>query len=213
MHLIVIVNLLMNSYHYTNKLPASYYLNSDVVFLAKDLIGKVIHTNIDNNITSGMIVETEAYKSVGDKASHAYCGRRTSRNEKMYDVGGIAYVYMCYGIHYLFNIVTNKKNIPDAVLIRAIEPKHGLNIMNKRIPKPSIEFHKSGPGRLSKALGIDMRLNGKSLNSNTLWITNNTHSNSFDVVHKKRIGIHYAQEDKNLPWRFYIKNNKFVSMK
>ena len=203
----------MNSNQHRIKLPLSYYLNTNVVCLAKDLLGKVIYTNINQQITSGIIIETEAYKSVNDKASHAYLKRRTPKNENMYHAGGIAYVYLCYGIHHLLNIVTNKENIADAVLIRAIEPKDGIEIIEGRISQNSITSLKSGPGKLSKALGVDMSFNGKSLSQNEIWIENQSNAPSFEITQKQRIGIEYAKEDKKLPWRFYIKNNKFVSVK
>ena len=203
----------MNSNQHRIKLPLSYYLNTNVVCLAKDLLGKVIYTNINQQITSGIIIETEAYKSVNDKASHSYLNKRTPKNENMYHTGGIAYVYLCYGIHYLLNIVTNKENIADAVLIRAIEPKDGIEIMERRISKNSIISFKSGPGKLSKALGVDMSFNGKSLSLDEIWIEDQSDAPSFEIEQKHRIGIKYAEEDKKLPWRFYIKNNKFVSVK
>ena len=210
---IAIIDLLMNSNQFRHRLPKSYYLNIDVVHLAKDLLGKVIYTKINHKITSGIIIETEAYKSINDKASHAYLNKRTSKNKNMYQSGGIAYVYLCYGIHCLLNIVTNKENIADAVLIRAIEPKDGIEIMESRISRNSIKTMTSGPGKLSKALGVDMSFNGKSLTLNEIWIEDQARSYSFEIEQKQRIGIEYAEEDKKLPWRFYIKNNKFVSVK
>ena len=156
-------NSLMNLKLNKNKLPESYYLNPDVVSVAQDLLGKIIFTNIGGEITSGMIVETEAYKSVNDRASHAHLGKRTKRNEAMYSMGGIVYVYICYGIHALLNIVTNVKDTPDAVLIRAIEPIDGIKIMQSRLSSNFLKKLTSGPGKLSKALGIDIRFNKEKL--------------------------------------------------
>ena len=144
-------------------LKASYYLNDDVVFLAKDLIGKTLCTNINNKLTCGIITETEAYAGVTDKASHAYGNRRTNRTETMYSKGGVSYVYLCYGIHRLFNIVTNKKDAPHAILIRAIYPIRGIEEIVKR---RGIKFTNNlcvGPGKVSQALGIDLLHNNLSL--------------------------------------------------
>src|SRR5678816_3857312 len=122
------------------KLPLNFYERKDVVQIAKDLLGKILVTDIDGLITSGRIVETEAYVALIDKASHSYAGRRTSRNEHMYAPAGTAYVYICYGMHQMFNIVTNEKNIPDAVLIRAIEPMKGIDIMLQRTGKSKADY-------------------------------------------------------------------------
>ena len=151
-----------------NKLPKSYYLNEDVVFLAKDLLGKTLFTNFNNNLTSGMIIETEAYRSINDKASHAYQNKKTKRNEMMYSQGGVIYVYICYGIHALLNIVTNQKNIADAILIRAIQPIDGVRTMQERTSKTNILDLASGPGKLSVSLGIDIDSNGEKLTKNKI---------------------------------------------
>ena len=196
----------------SNKLSPNYYLHPEVVFLAQDLLGKIIYTNIKGQTASGMIVETEAYKSVNDQASHAYLNKRTKKNETMYYKGGIAYVYICYGIHHLFNIVTNLENIPDAILIRAIEPIDGIEIMQSRAPKRTIKKITSGPGKLSKALGINMSINGKKLTKNKIWLENYKDSSDFKIIKKPRIGISYAQGDAKLKWRFYMKNNQHVSL-
>tara|TARA_B100001750_G_C15418229_1_gene551498 strand:- start:308 stop:913 length:606 start_codon:yes stop_codon:yes gene_type:complete len=194
-----------------NRISSNFFANRDVVDIAKDLLGKKICTNIKNQFTSGMIIETEAYKGIKDKASHAFGGRRTARNSAMFEKEGTLYVYICYGIHCLFNIVCNKKNIPDAILIRAIHPMHGLDVMRRRTNKKSEKRIASGPGKLSKALGIDMKFNGKNLEGDNLWIEN--HSISEDVVARQRIGVEYAGEDSKLLRRFYIKGSPFVSVK
>jgi len=194
-----------------NKLPLAYYLKNDVVTIAKDLIGKIIHTNIDGVISTALITETEAYAGVTDKASHAFGGRRTQRTETMYKEGGVAYVYFCYGMHYLFNIVTNKKDIPDAVLIRGIIPLVGIDCMLKRVNKPKITNDiGKGPGKVTKLLGINKSHDSISLMGNTIWLTHNVFT--FDdslIVTDKRIGIDYAGDDAKLPYRFYINNNVF----
>lgn len=158
-----------------------------------------------------MIVETEAYRAPEDRASHAWGGRRTVRNESMYAEGGVCYIYHCYGIHYMFNVVTNFKDIPHAVLIRAIAPVEGIEIMAARrgIP-PENKALTSGPGKLTQALGITVAQNGMSLDGPELWIEERL-SEPDEIVTARRIGIDYAGEDALLPWRFYLKGSKWVS--
>lgn len=195
------------------KLPLSYYLNQDAVFLAKDLLGKVLFTKVEDQITAGIIVETEAYFGEIDKASHAYGGRRTNRTEIMYSQGGVSYVYLCYGIHHLFNIVTSVKNEPHAVLIRAIEPLIGSEIMEQRRNMPANRsIISSGPGSAAKALGIDNTFNQKDLDGEEIWIED--HGIRYaenNIAVAPRVGVAYAQEDAFLPWRFFVKGNKYVS--
>jgi DNA-3-methyladenine glycosylase len=192
-------------------LPRSYYLRDDVVLMARDLLGKVLLTRKEGSLTSGIISETEAYKGIVDRASHSFGGRRTGRTEVMYATGGTAYIYLCYGVHSLFNIVTNKKDIPDAVLIRGIIPLEGINIMQQRTGKKitSGQFT-SGPGKVAKALGIHYSDSGTDLTgrrsdnrSVKIWIEDRGILVDFDRVSvTPRIGIHYAGEDALLPWRF-----------
>lgn len=195
------------------KLPLSYYSNQDVLFLAQDLLGKVLFTEIEGEITAGIIVETEAYFGVQDKASHAYGGRRTDRTKTLYSHGGISYVYLCYGIHHLFNIVTSIENDPHAVLVRAIEPLIGKDIMEKRRNMPASRTAiSSSPGSAAKALGIDRSFNKKDLSGNEIWIENhNIQYAEADIEAGPRVGVAYAQEDALLPWRFWVKGNKYVS--
>jgi DNA-3-methyladenine glycosylase len=195
------------------KLPFSYYQNQDVIFLAKDLLGKVLFTEIDDKITAGVIVETEAYFGVLDKASHAYGGRRTDRTEILYHEGGISYVYLCYGIHHLFNIVTSVKDEPHAVLVRAVEPLEGKEIMELRRNMPFTKAAiSSGPGSAAKALGIDRSFNKKDLSGEEIWIEDHGIRYTQDqIVSTPRVGVAYAQEDALLPWRFFVKDNKYVS--
>lgn len=195
------------------KLPLSYYSNQDVLFLAKDLLGKVLFTEIDGETTAGIIVETEAYFGVKDKASHAYGGRRTDRTETLYSHGGVSYVYLCYGIHHLFNVVTSVEDEPHAVLVRAVEPLIGKEIMELRrnmpASKPSIS---AGPGSAAKALGIDRSFNSKKLTENEIWIEDHGIVYQPDeIIAGPRIGVAYAEEDALLPWRFFVKGNKYVS--
>ncbi|WP_347217634.1 DNA-3-methyladenine glycosylase [Chryseobacterium sp.] len=195
------------------KLPLSYYSNQDVLFLAQDLLGKVLFTEINGEITAGIIVETEAYNGIYDKASHAYGGRRTDRTETLYSHGGISYVYLCYGIHHLFNVVTSVEDEPHAVLVRAIQPLIGKEIMEYRRNMPvSKAAISSGPGSAAKALGIDRSFNKKGLEGNEIWIEDHgIRYPSGEIVTGPRIGVAYAQEDALLPWRFFVKGNKYVS--
>ncbi|MEZ5016580.1 MAG: DNA-3-methyladenine glycosylase [Flavipsychrobacter sp.] len=194
-------------------LPETFYTRDDVVLIAQELLGKVLVTNIDGNYTAGMIVETEAYAGEGDKASHAFGGRRTARTEQMYSKGGNAYVYLCYGIHHLFNVVTNKKDIPHAVLIRGLEPIDGIDIMLKRRGmaklKPNIS---AGPGTLSEAMGITTSFSGDSLLQESIYIEDRGFKIADEaIVVGTRVGVGYAKEDAFLPYRFSIKGNKYVS--
>ncbi|TCD24722.1 DNA-3-methyladenine glycosylase [Pedobacter psychrodurus] len=195
------------------KLKEDYYLNEDVVSLAKDLLGKILYTRINNEITAGIIVETEGYFGIKDKASHAYGGRRTNRTETMYGSGGIAYVYLCYGMHNLFNIVSSKENDPHAVLIRGIEPLIGIDIIEQRRNMPHTKGAISaGPGSAAKALGIDKTFNAKNLTGDEIWIEDHAiRYQDEDIAATPRVGIAYAKEHALLPWRFFLKGNKYVS--
>ena len=195
------------------KLNNQFYLQEDVLQVAKDLLGKVLVTKTDGEITSGRIVETEAYAGIIDKASHAWNGRRTNRTEIMYAKGGTAYVYLCYGIHHLFNVVTNKIDIPHAILIRAVEPIKGIDIMLKRTKKSKADFSLTrGPGNVSKALGIFTKHSGTSLLSDEIFIVDDGYKlNKKQLLSTPRIGVDYAAEDALLPYRFIIKDNPYVS--
>ena len=194
------------------KLPNTFYERTDVVKIARDLLGKSLCTRINRILTNGIIVETEAY-SWKERGCHAFNGRMTERNKIMFEKGGHAYVYLCYGIHNLFNVVTNKAGIADAVLIRAIEPVDGLPEMTLRRGELLNPRHlTSGPGKLTKALGIDRRFNGKYLLNSEVWIEDVGETVSAKHIHSShRIGIDYAGQDAKLPWRFTIKGNQWVS--
>jgi len=195
------------------KLKTDYFQSEDVVGLAKDLIGKKLYSLIDDGLTSGIIVETEAYSGKNDKACHAHLGRFTKRTATMYKKGGTAYVYLCYGIHHLLNIVTNGEGHADAVLIRALMPIDGFEIMQRRFDNDQNKVKIcSGPGKLTKALGIDKNFNDVDITcSEQLWIADSGFELTADIVETTRIGIDYAEEDAFLPWRFYLKGNKCVS--
>ena len=198
------------------KLGIDFYQRPKVLQIAKELLGKILVTKWNGLETSGRIVEVEAYNGVIDKASHAWGGRRTNRNEIMYADGGVAYVYLCYGIHHLFNVVTNKKETPHAILIRALEPISGIDVMLERTGKKQLDNSLTrGPGNVSKALGISFREHsGLSLLSKDLFIAeDNFVLSKKDVGSSPRIGVDYAGDDASLPYRFYIKGNPFVSGK
>ncbi|MFN7792686.1 MAG: DNA-3-methyladenine glycosylase, partial [Cyclobacteriaceae bacterium] len=187
-----------------------FYQRQDVVKIALELIGKVLVTNVNETLTSGVIVETEAY-SGNERGCHAYNGM-TERNKVMFDAGGRAYVYLCYGIHQMMNVVTNEKGKADAVLIRALKPSAGINHMLERARTKSIKRLTSGPGKLTKALGIGRKLNGQSLKGSEIWIEDQGISIARQhVVSSPRIGIDYAEEDALLPWRFSLKDSEWVS--
>ncbi len=195
------------------KLNLDFYLSKDVVQTAKELLGKILVTNIDGLHTSARIVETEAYIAITDKASHSYNGRRTNRNEHMYARGGISYVYICYGMHHLFNVVTNEKEVPDAVLIRAAEPLNGIEIMLKRTGKKKIDNTLTkGPGNMSRALGLSKIHSGINLRGKEIFLADDGFIfSAAEIGASKRIGIDSAGEDALLPYRFYVKGNKYVS--
>lgn len=198
-----------------HRLDHSFYDRKDVTRIAKELLGKILVTNFNGDITSGRIVETEAYAGAGDKASHAYGNRRTARTEVMFGGPGTAYVYLCYGIHHLFNVVTNKKDIPHAILIRAIEPVTGIDHMLLRTGKIKLDNTLTkGPGNVSRALGIFTHHSGTSLLSDKLFIGEDGFKlRQNQIVTTTRIGVDYAAEDSLLPYRFIIKDNPYVSGK
>ncbi|RYZ21461.1 MAG: DNA-3-methyladenine glycosylase [Chitinophagaceae bacterium] len=196
------------------KLPLSFYLREDVIAIAKELLGKVLVTNWDGELTSGRIVETEAYAGELDQASHASKGR-TERTEVMYGSGGQVYVYLCYGIHQMFNIVTSKEGEPHAILVRAIEPMEGKEIMLERTGKKKWDDTiTSGPGRVGKALGFHTSQCGLSLVSDELYIADDGYKvNEAEIVSSPRIGVDYAGEHAEWHYRFYLKESNYVSGK
>lgn len=194
------------------KLDKDFYLRNNVLAVAKELLGKVIICKEGRKIASGMVVETEAY-SFKERGCHAYQNKRTARNATMFNEGGHAYVYLCYGMHHLFNIVTNREGYAEAVLIRAIEPLEGIEWMMARRGmerlKPTLT---SGPGKLTQAIGINKKHNGLDLTGKQLWLEDR------GILHKKsqietsaRIGIDYAGADALLPWRFTVKDSIWLS--
>lgn len=194
------------------KLPIEFYDRKDVVQIAKDLLGKIIITKLNGLITSGRIVETEAYIGLTDKASHSFGGKRTARNEHMYALPGTAYVYICYGMHHLFNVVTNKQDVPDAVLIRAVEPLQGIDIMLQRTGKIKQDNTLTkGPGNVGKAMGISKDHSGIHLSGNKIFIGEDNWKMENNIGASKRIGVESAGLAALYPYRFFVKGNKYVS--
>ncbi|QDH80483.1 DNA-3-methyladenine glycosylase [Echinicola soli] len=196
-------------------LPKEFFLKDDVTEIARHLLGKIIVTQINGEYTTARIIETEAYDGTIDKACHAFPNKITRRTEVMFSEGGRSYVYLCYGIHHLFNIVTQGEGIPKAVLIRAVEPLEGKEVMRKRRKvKTDIQLT-NGPGKAAQALGISTLHNDVILyqKNGIIGIVCEMNNVNFEINVSTRIGVDYAGEDAKLPWRFYIKNNPYVSKK
>ncbi len=206
---------------YTMKRVDRAFYNRDSLIVAQELLGKVLVHEIDGHKMAARIVETEAYRGVEDKAAHSYGGKRTPRVEVMYGGPGFSYVFMIYGMYNCFNIVANEEGNPQAVLIRAAEPVDGLDSMAwNRFKKPYSQLTGSqilgltnGPGKLCKALLIDRTVNGGDLCGNKLYLEEDMKEEKRQIVSAKRVGIDYAGEAKDYPWRFYIESNKYVSVK
>jgi DNA-3-methyladenine glycosylase len=196
-------------------LSRSFYERPDVTLIALELLGKQLFSNIDHILCSGIITEVEAYSEVNDKACHAHNGKRTARTEVMFGPGGHAYIYLCYGIHHMLNVVCNAPERADAILIRAIEPKEGLTHMKERRGKSTIDKRlTSGPGALGQALGLHFQYhNGLDLTADQIWIEDAPNLSQDEIVVTTRVGIDYAEEDALKPWRYYMKNSKWISKK
>ena len=196
-----------------NKLAPQFYTRGNVVQIAKELIGKILVTNFNGIITSGRIVETEAYNGINDKASHAYGSRRTARTEVFYNEGGVAYVYLCYGIHQMFNVITSGKDDPKAILIRALQPLDGIDVMLERTKKLQLDDTLTrGPGNVAKALGLYRHHTAISLQCNEIFIADDKFKfGKNEIVATTRIGVGYAAEDAMLPYRFIVNGHKYVS--
>ena len=195
------------------KFKRDFYLN-DTFEVAENLLGATLYSNINNELTGGKIVELEVYLGKKDKASHAYGGRKTKRTGVMYHHGGKAYIYLIYGLYSLFNVVTGPEGEPHAILIRALEPSHGIETLKKRRGINDLLNLASGPGKLCSALNITREQNGIDLTGDTIWIVQPekpVHENN--IVRAPRVGIDYAEEFADKPWRFYIKENPHVSIK
>lgn len=194
------------------KLPRSFYTRSDTERIARELLGKLIVIPDENGERiSGMIVETEAYLGTNDRAAHSYGGRRTARNEITYGIGGHAYVFFIYGMYYQLNVVCGTVDSPHVVLIRAVEPVDGIEVMKSRRKRDKSVDLTSGPGKLCIAMGIDRSLNGEELSGGQIWIEEYRSFDSIDISVDKRIGIDYAGDDAELPLRFWLNGSSYVS--
>lgn len=182
----------------------------DSVSVAREILGDYLVLRKGNRTLVGKIVETEAYRGRGDDASHTFAGKVTPRNRVMYERGGVAYVYLIYGMWWCFNIVVSSKGDPGAVFIRALEPLEGMDLMMKKRKVRDIKTLTNGPGRWTRAFGIDKKFLGRSLHSGDFFVSRNL-SKTFKVGRAKRIGIDYATDSRDLKLRFYIKGNPFVS--
>ena len=201
----VFLSVLTTAILIMSKIPPNYYRNADTLELARDLLGKLIFTQTEKNIIcSGIITETEAYLGATDRASHAWRNRKTLRTQTMYMPGGLAYIYLCYGIHHLFNIVTNIENVPHAILVRGVFPVMGKKTMEQRTGK-KVSIHLDGPGKFTKAFGIHKDYNGTSLAGDKIWLEDKNISIPCSAIESgPRIGIDYAGEDATLPYRFLV---------
>ncbi|MFN2492436.1 MAG: DNA-3-methyladenine glycosylase [Pyrinomonadaceae bacterium] len=197
----------------SSKLPRDFYTRSNVLTVARELLGKLLVVPANGKRVSGLIVEAEAYRGPLDRASHAYGGRRTNRTETMYARGGTAYVYFVYGMYYQFNVVTNVENIPHAVLVRGVEPVEGIHLMRRRRHGQPDHNLTNGPGKLSIALGIDRTLDRADLLGGKVWLEDGRPVPRTKILSGPRIGIDYAEEWVEKPWRFWIKDNPYVSRK
>jgi DNA-3-methyladenine glycosylase len=195
------------------KLPRDFYTRPNVLTVARALLGRLLVVPAtDGTRVSGIIVETEAYRGPLDRASHAHGGRRTDRTRTMYAIGGTAYVYFVYGMYHQFNVVTNGEDVPHAVLVRALEPVEGIALMRERRRGRSDEGLTSGPGKLCLALGIDRELDRADLLGDRVWIEEGRgRIPPSTIAVGRRIGIDYAKEWADKPWRFWIRDNPFVS--
>lgn len=192
-----------------NRLQKSYFLRNDVLSIARDLLGKYLFTIKDGQLAGGIITEVEAYRGVDDRASHAFGGRRTQRNEMMYHEGGVVYMFLCYGMHSMLNFVTNVEGVPDAVLVRGILPTHGEELMLQRTGKKHVTpALTDGPGKLCKALGLTRADNGVLLDGHTIWLEDRGCAIPDGLVRiTPRIGVDYAGEDALRLYRFCIKRD------
>jgi DNA-3-methyladenine glycosylase len=189
-------------------LPRSFYARP-VLVVARDVIGKILVHDTDEGRVAGRIVEAEAYRGPEDRAAHSYGGRRTARTEAMYGPPGHAYVFFVYGMHHHVNLVTTKEGLPHAVLLRAVEPIEGIELMAKRRGRKATDRElTNGPGKLCVAFGIDRRAYGADLCRKPLFLADGPRGR---VARSPRVGIDYAGAWVTRPWRFYEQGNPWVS--
>ena len=194
------------------KIQREFYLRDDTLQIAQELLGKnLVVPTANGERVAGMIVETEAYLGAIDKAAHSYQNRRTKRTETMFAEGGLAYIFFVYGMYFQFNVVVGKANVPHAILIRAVEPVENIEIMRTRRGIMSDKNLTSGPGKLCIALAIDKTFNGVDLLGDKVWLEDFKTFSDDEILSGKRIGIDYAEEFAEKSWRFWVKDNLFVS--
>lgn len=196
---------------FENRLKKEEYLRDPFDIAREVLLGAYLCSNIGGSFTAGKITELEVYIGAEDKACHAYLNKQTPRNAVMFEQGGVAYVFFVYGMYNQFNVVTNEKGTANALLIRSLEPVDGIEVMQERRKCAKLENLTTGPGKLCQALGITREQNGIDLNGDVLWISPKTEI--CEVVAAPRVGIDYAEEYKDKPWRFYAKDSRFISKK
>ncbi|WFR56016.1 DNA-3-methyladenine glycosylase [Anaerocolumna sp. AGMB13025] len=194
------------------KITREFY-ERDAVTVARDLLGLTLVHKTMEGITKGIIVETEAYMGTIDAAAHSYKSNPSGRTNVQYGEGGHAYIYLIYGMYYCMNIVTNQVEVPEVVLLRALEPVEGIELMKKRRNTEKILNLCSGPGKLCAAMGIDKENYGMDLCQNQLYLEQEAGYKQSEMIASKRINIDYAGEAKDYLWRFTIKDNKYVSVK
>ena len=198
--------------HAFRRLPDKFFLRANTIRVAQDLLGQLLVVpNVDGTRVSGMIVETEAYMGIEDKAAHSYGGRRSARNEITYAEGGHVYVFFVYGMYYQLNLVTGPAEQAHVVLIRAVEPVEGIEIMRERRGATPDKNLTSGPGKLTIALGIDRSFNGGHLSGDRIWVEEYKRIKKSEIASGPRVGIDYAEDFVEMPWRFWITGNRFVS--
>ena len=198
--------------HTEKRLRDDFFLRSDTVKVARDLLGTLLVVPTpDGQRVSGMIVETEAYMGIEDKAAHSYGGRRTARNEITYAEGGHVYVFFVYGMYYQLNLVAGPAEHAHVVLIRALEPADGIEIMRERRGPMTDKNLTSGPGKLTIAMAIDRSFNGEHLSGDRIWVEEYRNFKRSEIAAGPRVGIDYAEEFIEMPWRFWVKGNQFVS--
>ncbi len=198
------------------RLERDFYTRADTLRVARELLGKrLVVPSASGARVSGRVVEVEAYLGAEDRAAHSFGGRRTRRTETMFGVGGTAYVFFVYGMHHQFNVVTGPEGLPHAVLVRAVEPEEGIELMKERRPVSKERELTSGPGKLCRALGIDLTFDGEDLTKSGRVRLEETgvKFKPEQVAQGPRIGVAYAAEDALKPWRFWVKDNEYVSRK
>ncbi len=193
------------------KVRHSFYTRTDTVQVARDMLGMVLVHNSGDGVTAGRIVETEAYCGGEDRGCHAYGMKRTPRTEVMFSYGGVAYVYLCYGIHHMFNVVTHSEGEPHAILVRALEPTEGLDLMRKRRKTDKLTALCSGPGKLGMAMGFHTTQSGTSLLGNRIWLEGEPGQVSGNIAEGPRVGMNFDGFYRTVPWNFRLAGSKFVS--